>query len=145
VAVEARQCKKCKKLFQYMGNPLCHACIKLMDMKFNDVRDYIYENPHAAIEEVCEATEVDKQDIHRWLTEGRLVLVSGSSITLFCEKCGAPILTGKQCEQCLQKLRSSLSAAADSMRPKEASEPRRSASSSKKEERMHIADRKKST
>ena len=137
--MEARQCKRCKKLFQYTGKPLCPACIRELDMKFNDVRDYIYENPGASMEAVCEATEAEMADIHRWLAEGRLILAKGSPISLFCDKCGAPILTGKQCEQCLNKLRSTLQGAADTLKPPEPNQPL----DFTKDGRMHVGVRKK--
>ena len=134
--MEARQCRRCKKLFQYAGNPLCHNCVREMDKKFNDVRDYIYENPNASMEELCEAAEVEVADVHRWLAEGRLILAKGSAISLHCEKCGAPILTGKQCEQCLGKLRSTLQGAADTLKPP-------TPLSIKEEGKMHLNVRKK--
>jgi methionyl-tRNA synthetase len=111
-----------------------------MDQKFNDVRDYIHGNPTASMETVCEATEVEMQDIKRWLAEGRLILAKGSPIFLKCEKCGQPILTGKQCDKCLANLRSSLSGAADSMRPPEP-KPKPKADT-KGRDKMHVAIRK---
>jgi hypothetical protein len=139
VIMDARQCKRCKKLFHYAGNPLCHACIKLMDTNFNNVRDYIYDNPGATIDEVCTALEVDKADVHRWLAEGRLILSKGSPISLVCEQCGAPILTGKQCEKCLGKLRNDLKGAANILKPPEPKKP----FASREEGKMHIDTRKK--
>jgi len=140
--VDARQCKKCKRLFQYVGNPLCPSCIKEMDHKFNAVRDYLYDNANASMEEVCEKCEVEMPDIRRWLAEGRLMLAKGSPIMLQCEKCGAPILTGKQCEQCLAKLKNSLQGAADSMRPKEERKP---LDYNKDSGKMHVGVGKKKT
>jgi hypothetical protein len=110
-----------------------------MDRKFNLVRDYIYDNPGATIEAVCEETDVEKADVHRWLADGRLLLAQGSPIQIHCEKCGAPITTGKKCEQCLSKLRGDLSAAADRMRPPEPKNPFQT----REEGRMHIGSRKK--
>jgi hypothetical protein len=110
-----------------------------MDKKFNDVRDFIYDNPGASIDEVCEATGAETAEIRRWLTEGRLILAKGSPISLRCDKCGAPIVTGKQCENCLNKLRSTLQGAADTLKPAEAKQPL----DFKKDGRMHVGVRKK--
>ena len=138
--MDARQCKRCKKLFQYAGSPLCRNCVREMDQKFNEVRDFIYDNPGASIEEVCEVTGVETTDIQRWLADGRLMLAKGSPINLTCEKCGVPILTGKQCEQCLGKLRSSLQDAANTLRPPEAKQP---LDYNKDSGKMHVGVRKK--
>jgi hypothetical protein len=110
-----------------------------MDKKFNEVRDYLYDNPDSGIEEVCEAVGVETADIHRWLTEGRLILAHGSSIVMHCEKCGAPIQTGKLCDQCLGKLHNKLQEAADILKPPEPKKPL----SIKEEGRMHLEIRKK--
>jgi hypothetical protein len=85
-------------------------------MVFAKVRDYIYDNPGANIDEVCEATEVDASMIRYWLKEGRLLLSSGSPITLSCEQCGAPIISGTKCDACVNKLRENLKSAADSIK-----------------------------
>jgi hypothetical protein len=112
-----------------------------MDKKFNEVRDYIYDHPQAGMDQVCEATEVEPGDIKRWLAEGRLLLSKGSSIGLQCVKCGAPILSGTQCEECLGKLRSTLQGAADTLKPVEAPKPKQQ-EQSKQKDRMHVTVRK---
>jgi flagellar operon protein (TIGR03826 family) len=133
--MDARQCKRCGKLFQHTGSPICTKCIKELDIQFAEVRDYIYDNPGATIEEVCEATEAEESTIHRWLAEGRLLLSAGSPISLRCEKCGMPILTGKQCDACLNKLRSTLRNAADSMKPPP---PKNKPQTDRQKEKMHV-------
>jgi methionyl-tRNA synthetase len=112
-----------------------------MDQKFNEVRDYIYDNPQAHIDDVCEATGVESGDIKRWLAEGRLLLSKGSPIGLSCEKCGAPILSGKQCEECMAKLRNTLQGAANNMKPPEPPKPKPQLQT-KPKEKMHIGARK---
>jgi hypothetical protein len=112
-----------------------------MDQKFNDVRDYIYTNPNASMEEVCGATETDSADIKRWLTEGRLLLSKDSPIGLSCQKCGKTILSGTQCEECLAKLRSTLQGAASTLKPPEPPKPKPQPVG-KPKEKMHVAIRK---
>jgi bacterioferritin-associated ferredoxin len=111
-----------------------------MDQKFNEVRDYIYDNPQAHMDEVCEKTGVEAGDVKRWLAEGRLLLSKGAAIGLNCEKCGAVILSGTQCEDCLNKLRSTLQGAANTMKPPEPPKPKPQVS--KPKEKMHVAIRK---
>jgi methionyl-tRNA synthetase len=111
-----------------------------MDQKFNEVRDYIYDNPQAHIDDVCAATEVESGDIKRWLAEGRLLLSKGSPIGLSCEKCGKSILSGTQCEECLAKLRNTLQNAASTIKPPEPPKPKPQAQ--KPKEKMHVITRK---
>ncbi|MCL2002595.1 MAG: flagellar protein [Oscillospiraceae bacterium] len=139
--MDARQCRRCRKLFQFTGNPICPNCVREMDQKFSEVRDYIYANPAASMDAVCEATDVEPGDIKRWLAEGRLLLNKGAAIGLSCEKCGKTILSGTQCEECLAKLRSTLQGAANTLKPPEPPKPKPQAVS-KPKEKMHVTVRK---
>ena len=48
--MEVRNCKECGKIFNYVeGAPLCPACAKKMEGKFEEVKEYIYDNPRASI------------------------------------------------------------------------------------------------
>ena len=132
--MDVRQCKRCRKIFNYTGNPLCHRCVQESDREFTEVRNYIYETPQASLEMVCEATGVDPNDVRRWLKEGRLILHKGGAALINCEKCGAPILTGRLCAQCVSAVQNELSGAAQTLRPRP--EPERQSSKSSKE-KMH--------
>jgi flagellar operon protein (TIGR03826 family) len=138
--MDARQCRRCGKLFQYVGNPICTKCIKELDVQFSEVRDYIYDHPGACIDEVVEETGVEESSIHRWLAEGRLILSHGSPIVLRCDQCGAAILTGRQCDACLAKLRNTLQDAANAMRPA-ASPPKKQKYGDKPKDKMHVDPR----
>lgn len=137
--MDVRQCKRCNKIFQYNGSPLCLNCVQESDRQFNDVRNYIYENPQATLDQVCEATEVDQEDIKRWLKEGRLILQKGNATLIQCEKCGTPILTGKLCSKCISAVQSQLSGAAQSLRP--APPPEKPKDYGKPKDKMHITRR----
>jgi len=76
------------------------ACREKMEEKFHEVKKYIQDNGHASIPEVAEACDVSTNQIHQWLREERLELSSDSGITLTCENCGAPIVTGRFCSKC---------------------------------------------
>ena len=43
---------------------------------------------------------MEPSQIQQWLREERLELTEGSAIYLQCEKCGAPIRSGRFCEKC---------------------------------------------
>jgi len=113
-----------------------------MERRFNEVRDFIYDNPNAHIDEVCEKTGVEAADIKRWLAEGRLLLSKGSPISLQCSQCGKAILSGSKCEECLGKLLSTLQAAAETIRPPEPPKPQQKPMSQKTKEKMHVTLKK---
>lgn len=99
--MDVRNCKQCGNLFNFVsGLPLCSSCIKKIDEKFSDVKKFIYENPGADMTRVSEEFEIPIPVIKRWVKEERLSFVAGSGITLDCERCGKPILTGRYCERC---------------------------------------------
>ena len=102
--MDVRNCKNCGKLFQFVGKPICPACNK----KLED-RDYIYENPTANMGKVSEEMDVPIQQIKKWVREERLAFSKDSGITISCEKCGKPILTGRFCKECKNSMRDDLS------------------------------------
>lgn len=106
--MDVRNCKKCGNLFDYTGNPLCPACEKEMEEKFMEVRRYIYENPGAGMPEVAEENDVPMQQIKKWVREERLSFTKDSGVSIECEKCGRPILTGRFCPGCKQSMANSL-------------------------------------
>lgn len=121
MSLNVRQCKTCRKLFQYQGAPNCPACTIELDKKFEDVRNYMYDNPKSTIEIICEQCEVEHQQVTEWLREGRLILNSDAASLLTCTACGAPIRGGRMCDKCAGSVRNQLSESArslsDSLRP----------------------------
>lgn len=104
--MDLRNCPECGKLFVYNHRNLCPACLKKDEEGFDRVRDFLYDNPQATLEEISEATEVSTKSILEYLKEGRLMLSSKNvNIVLSCETCGAPILYGRFCEKCTGKLK----------------------------------------
>lgn len=96
-----RNCRNCGRIFNYVtGAILCQSCKEQMEKKFQDVKEYIRENPRVGIQEVADACEVPTSQIHQWLREERLEVTEDSSIFLNCEGCGAPIRSGKYCDKC---------------------------------------------
>lgn len=106
--MDVRNCKRCGNLFDYTGKPLCPACEKEMEEKFLEVRKYIYENPGAGMPEVAEENDIPMQQIKKWVREERLSFTKDSGVSIECEKCGRPILTGRFCPNCKQSMANSL-------------------------------------
>lgn len=119
--MNARNCRKCGKLFNYVsGPPICMACREALEAKFHEVKSYIWEHANATIPEVAEACDVSQNQIQQWLKDERLQLAEGSSITLFCESCGAAINSGRFCEKCKNSMANQLN---ESIRKPEAPKP----------------------
>lgn len=97
-----RTCKGCKRLFNdYTGRHYCDACLKEEEKTFDKVRDYIRDNPDATIFSTSEACQVSEDKIRQWLKEDRLQYRDPAGAGLYCERCGAPVPSGRFCHDCL--------------------------------------------
>ena len=108
--MDVRNCKSCGKLFNYLsGPPLCPRCMKALDEKFEQVKEYIYDHPKVDMQEVSEVFDVSIPQIKQWIREERLAFSEDSMIGLECERCGATIRTGRFCKSCKDKMAKGLS------------------------------------
>ena len=108
--MDVRNCKNCKRLFNYLGGEqICPACKEELEDKFTKVRDYIWDHKNATMEEISEANEVSVKQIKQWVREERLVFTEDSAIGIDCENCGAPIKSGRFCEKCKAEMSNNLS------------------------------------
>lgn len=109
--MDVRNCRKCGKIFNYIGGqPICPSCKEALEGKFNEVKEYIRDNPKAGISKICEDCEVETGQLQQWIREERLVLSDDSPAGIPCEKCGTIIHSGKYCEKCKAELANGLSA-----------------------------------
>jgi flagellar operon protein (TIGR03826 family) len=103
--MDVRNCKGCGRLYNYIGGtPLCPNCLKKLDEKFDQVKEYIYEHPKAGIQEVTEENDVTPMQIRKWIKEERLAFADDSPIGIDCEGCGVTIKTGRFCKKCKDKM-----------------------------------------
>ena len=108
--MEVRNCRNCGRLFNYLGGPnICPACREEVEKKFQDVKEYIRQNPNASIQEISDDNEVTTAQIRQWIREERLQFAENSPIGIECEGCGATIKTGKYCENCKNNMANALS------------------------------------
>jgi len=103
-------CADCGRLFQKSGHMICRDCLRKQDALFEDVKKYIRDHRQAAMAEICEALDVSAEKLLRYMKEGRLIL--GPHIDYPCERCGAPIHSGRMCESCLSILQADMAKAA---------------------------------
>lgn len=99
--MDIRNCSNCGKIYAYDGFNTCTQCRKDEEKAFKRVKDYLYKNPGAAISEVSEETDVESKKIIEFLRQGRLEIKDENNIILGCERCEAPIRTGRFCERCM--------------------------------------------
>ena len=95
------------------GMPLCTACREGLEAKFQQVKTYIYENPHSSIASVAEDNDVSVKQIKQWIREERLVLSEATVDGVLCEHCGEPICSGRFCEKCKAKMVDTIGSAID--------------------------------
>ena len=102
--MDVRNCKGCSRLFNYIGGQqLCPECLKALDVKFDEVREYVYDHPHAGMQQVATENDVSVAQIKRWIREERLAFSEDAQVGLACDGCGKMIRTGRFCEACKAK------------------------------------------
>ncbi|HHT96594.1 MAG TPA: flagellar protein [Clostridiales bacterium] len=110
--MDVRNCKSCGRIFNYLsGAPLCPGCLKILEDKFDKVKEFVYKNPNVGISEVAEAGEVSVSQINQWIRDERLSFSENSDIGIDCESCGTTIRTGRFCKSCKNGLTRDLQSA----------------------------------
>lgn len=118
--MEVLSCKGCGRLYNYIGGPkLCPACQKKLEDKFQEVKQYLNENPNASISEVSEKLDVSVKQIKQWVREERLAFSEACADGILCEHCGVPIRTGRFCDKCKNQMANNLAATLDKPKPEE--------------------------
>ncbi len=109
--MELITCTRCRRLFNYIsGDKVCPVCKDAAEEEYHRVKNYVYDHPGATIQETSVACEVSEKLIRQWLKEERLELVHASG-ELVCESCGRPLISGRYCEKCKQRMVSYLKSA----------------------------------
>ena len=104
--MKLRNCIKCGKLFAPQAKEkVCPVCREKEENEFKKVKEYLWDNPKATIEEVHEETGVDRDTIIKFVKEDRLI-AEGIEIDwdMECERCGEPISHGRFCASCQKEL-----------------------------------------
>lgn len=125
--MDARNCKKCGRLFNHaMGPVICPKCKDSLEEKFQEVKRYVRDHPGCNIAEVAEECDVTQQQIKQWLREERLQFSEDSLVGLNCENCGEMIRCGRFCSKCKTEMTHRLERAYQPPTPKKAPEPEKS-------------------
>lgn len=103
--MEIKNCKKCGRIYNYILGPnFCPRCMKDLEDKFQEVKQYIYDHPGVGVAEVSEEMEIPAGQIRQWVREERLQFAEGSVTDITCESCGRTILSGRYCPQCKEAM-----------------------------------------
>ena len=68
--MDVRNCRQCGRLYNYVGGAyrnLCPNCIKYVEDKFAEVKEFIEENKNATINIVATECEVSTKQIEQWI------------------------------------------------------------------------------
>lgn len=99
--MDVKNCKYCGKIFQYIGgSQICQQCKKDLEVKFKQVKHYLYEHPNMSIQKTAEDNQVSIHQLNRWVREERLRFATDSGLGIECEICGKTINTGRFCPKC---------------------------------------------
>ncbi|MGZ4033033.1 MAG: TIGR03826 family flagellar region protein [Tumebacillaceae bacterium] len=102
-------CKHCGRLYNQAHRDICPVCIKEEDDQFIIIRNYLKDHRGASVSEVSEATEVETLTIIKFIREGRLSAFDNPNLNFPCEACSTPIVEGRFCKPCKDRLKNDLS------------------------------------
>lgn len=94
-------CSICGRLIENNNfRSVCQQCMEKDMSDFDRIRDFLYIHPRAKVFEVSTILDIPVPVIKRYLREGRLEIIEKNNRFLSCEKCGKPICSGTQCDDC---------------------------------------------
>lgn len=112
---EVRNCRRCGKIYNYIGGaPICPACKQQDEDDFQRVKEYLYQNRGASVNQVSTDLDISVEKIKRYLKEGRLEITNDDgNMILECENCGKAIKSGRFCPECERQLEMGFKSAAN--------------------------------
>lgn len=115
---DVRNCRKCGKIFNYIGGaPICPVCKQEDEKDFQRIKEYLYQNPGSSVTQVSTELEISIEKIRRFLKDGRLEITGDDgNMILECENCGKAIKSGRFCEACERDLASGFKSAASQIK-----------------------------
>ena len=103
-------CKRCKMLFNQVSSrqAVCPKCDEELNSKYKQVKDYLWKNRSAPLQQIAEDCDVSVGQLKRWVKEEKLELSEESGVTLQCESCGKEIRIGRYCAACKKEVSDAL-------------------------------------
>ncbi|WLV23985.1 hypothetical protein QR721_10115 [Aciduricibacillus chroicocephali] len=104
--MELANCVRCGDVYAKGLRNICRKCYEEEEAAFKMVYKFlsVRKNRQATILEIVEATDVDEDLIIKFIKEKRLRATDFPNLTYGCEKCGNPIIEGKLCNSCRQRI-----------------------------------------
>jgi len=95
-------CSTCGEVFAKGLREVCPACFKKEEEAFELVYRFLMKrkNREATLDEVVEATGVEKDLIIKFIKQNRIRTSQFPSLAYPCDMCGEEIIEGKLCENC---------------------------------------------
>ena len=107
MAGKIKNCPMCGRLFADHGARVCADCYDKIQKKESEVINYVRDNPKCKVGDIVEATGAPERMIKKMIQDGRFIQ-TGAQMSYPCEKCGAPIITGRICHSCMDAMRKDL-------------------------------------
>lgn len=98
---QIENCPICGKL--YTKNPfnMCIMCYQEEEKNEQIIAGYVREHPNTSLMKIHQDTGIKESTILRMIKAGRFIGIG--VITYSCERCGAPIVQGRFCQECNEK------------------------------------------
>jgi len=100
MAGSIRNCKRCGKLYVFVGGAVCPDCLAKEEEQYRKVKLYIDSHPGCGVQETSDGTGVPVDIVVEFLRQGLLVTGSGPEGQLVCMICKKPITKGRVCPKC---------------------------------------------
>lgn len=109
---ELANCTRCGNVFAKNKNirDICPACVKEEEADFNTVYRFLKEqkNQKATLQEIVRETDVSEDIIITFIKNKRLRTSQFPNLAYPCERCRAPIVSGRVCEGCSKQVMADL-------------------------------------
>lgn len=101
-------CPRCGKTFNKQPkSKVCRDCQEAEEIQFEQVYQYLRDNPKTIVRTVSEETGVNERLILDWFRNGRLA-GHAPEVTWDCENCGNQIDRGRFCKSCADGTKSGI-------------------------------------
>ncbi|NMO79251.1 TIGR03826 family flagellar region protein [Niallia alba] len=110
---ELGNCPQCGDIYVLNNiRDVCLKCYKQEEADFEKVYQFIRkkQNRTAQMDEVVEATGVERTLIYKFIKKGRIKLAQFPNLGYPCAQCGTIIREGKLCNSCLTEIKNDLHA-----------------------------------
>ena len=97
-------CRDCGAVMVQLTRDICAKCIQKEEEFFNEIREYLRDNPGATVYQVAEALKQDLSKVEEIASSGRLERC-GVSLLHECQTCGKVIESGIICKDCKQDIK----------------------------------------